>query len=109
MKGFAFIDPFFSIETTTMPMASKKPYHPCIRAPILAYGLRDDKWESRREVDAMMANDDHARVERRHKTPHDVNGSNIGHFGFFMPTSRVLWQAVDEWIHAVSEAEYSGR
>ena len=72
-------------------------------SPVLAYSFSDDKWGSRRSVDAMMARYVQAKVERRHKTPQDVDGNKIGHLGFFLPTSLTLWREVDEWIHTVCQ------
>jgi predicted alpha/beta hydrolase len=45
-----------------------------------------------------MARYSAAKVERRHRTPDDVGGSKIGHLGFFMPSSKPLWQEVDSWL-----------
>jgi len=67
-------------------------------APILAYSFSDDAWASRYSVDKMMAHYNQAMVERRHRTPQDIDGNKIGHIGFFRPTASELWQEVDEWI-----------
>ena len=74
---------------------------PRFTAPILAYSFEDDVWGSRRSVDNMMARYTATTVERRHRTPEDVGGNKIGHLGFFLPSSKPLWQEVDAWLEQI--------
>jgi predicted alpha/beta hydrolase len=64
--------------------------------PVLAYSIDDDDWGTRRAVDAMMGA--YPNVERRHIIPAEKGLNAIGHFGFFKPKSKVLWQETASWL-----------
>lgn len=64
-------------------------------APVLAYSFADDNWGTRESVDDMMSIYPH--LERRHIVPSEFNLSAIGHFGYFRPTARILWEDTLEW------------
>ncbi len=65
-------------------------------APVLAYSIADDKWGSRKSVDAMMHG--YPSVERRHIEPSAAGVGPLGHFGFFRPTSAGLWEEIVAWL-----------
>ncbi|VAW02432.1 Hydrolases of the alpha/beta superfamily [hydrothermal vent metagenome] len=65
-------------------------------APVLAYSLADDTWGTREAVNAMMSA--YPNVERRHVEPSDIGVESIGHFGFFRPESKPLWDDVVTWL-----------
>jgi len=67
-------------------------------APVLAYSFEDDTWGTARAVDAMMQA--YPRVERCHVRPAEHGLDHIGHFGFFRPSSVVLWEEVFAWLDA---------
>ena len=66
-------------------------------APVLAYSIADDKWGSRKSVDAMMRG--YPAVERRHIDPSAAGVGPLGHFGFFRPGSGALWEEIVAWLH----------
>ena len=62
------------------------------RAPVLSYSFSDDRTHAPREaVDAFAAAFRGAAVERLHITPAAAGRQRIGHFGFFSPKSKQLW------------------
>jgi predicted alpha/beta hydrolase len=65
-------------------------------APVLAYSLADDTWGTREAVNAMMSA--YPNVERRHVEPSEIGVSSIGHFGFFRPEAKPLWNDVVAWL-----------
>lgn len=81
---------------------------PRFTAPILAYSFEDDVWGTRASVDDMMARYTATQVERRHRSPDDVGGNKIGHVGFFLPTSKRLWEEVDSWLQDIAIGSSSG-
>ena len=70
-------------------------------APILAYSFADDSWGTRRAVDAMMAA--YPNVERRHVEPVLQGLPKIGHFGFFRPAARNLWDESLSWLDSLDQ------
>lgn len=70
-----------------------------VTTPILALGLTDDVWGTRRAVDALMRHYRNAPVERRWLSPSDAGGHAIGHLGFFRSRfSRTLWPEFIAWL-----------
>ncbi|MEM7132827.1 MAG: alpha/beta fold hydrolase [Chloroflexota bacterium] len=69
-------------------------------APLLAYSFSDDDWGTKRSVDFMMNAYVNASLERRHVVPAEVGLKRIGHFGFFRPEAKSLWQDVLEWVES---------
>ena len=67
-------------------------------APVLAYSIDDDKWGTRRAVDAMMQA--YPNLERRHIIPEEHGIEQLGHFGFFRPGASALWQDGIDWLQA---------
>lgn len=65
-------------------------------APVLAYSIDDDKWGTTQAVDAMMSA--YPNVERRHIDPTAHGLRSLGHFGYFRPDSRPLWNEGIAWL-----------
>jgi predicted alpha/beta hydrolase len=84
--------PLYLLGDKSLPLERYKDF----TAPILAYSFADDTWGTRRAVDAMMQA--YPNVERRHITPADKDLNSIGHFGFFRPKAKVLWQETLAWL-----------
>jgi predicted alpha/beta hydrolase len=70
-------------------------------APVLAYGFDDDPYAPPAAVDALHALYVGARVERRQL---GRSAGRFGHFGFFRPRHRALWDDVATFLgaHAVA-------
>ena len=71
-------------------------YKQC-KAPVLAYSCEDDKWGTRKSVDAMMC--PYPKIERRHLIPSEFGLSAIGHFGYFRPEAKQIWIDVINWLN----------
>jgi predicted alpha/beta hydrolase len=70
-----------------------------VTTPILALGLTDDVWGTRRAVDALMRHYRNAPVETRWLSPADAGGHAIGHLGFFRSRfSQTLWPEFIAWL-----------
>lgn len=87
-------DPEYLLGDDTLPLDRYRDFV----APVLAYSFDDDKWGTKRAVDAMMSAYPH--VERRHVAPSDVGLNSIGHFGYFRQDSERLWREGIDWLHA---------
>ncbi|MCB9003394.1 MAG: alpha/beta fold hydrolase [Ardenticatenaceae bacterium] len=70
-------------------------------APVLAYSFDDDNWGTRQAVDAMMQA--YPNVEHRHIIRAEKGINAIGHFGFFRPKSKILWQETLSWLQQQSQ------
>ena len=71
------------------------------QAPVLAYSFDDDNWGTKRSVDAMMKA--YPNLTRRHVTPDNEGLKTIGHFGFFRPKSKVLWNEMVKWLETTTQ------
>lgn len=70
-----------------------------VRLPILAIGLTDDRWATRRGVADFIARHPNARVEERWIAPQEAGGAAIGHLGFFRPRfAATLWPPLIDWL-----------
>ncbi|BCH24653.1 alpha/beta hydrolase [Mesorhizobium sp. L-8-3] len=70
-----------------------------VRTPILAIGLTDDPWGTRRAVRALMRHYENAHVEERWLSPSDGGGQKIGHLGFFRSRfAETLWPQFAAWL-----------
>ncbi len=70
-----------------------------VTTPILAIGLTDDVWGTKRAVDALMRHYTNAPVERRWLSPVDGGGHSIGHLGFFRSRfAGTLWPEFIGWL-----------
>ena len=89
-------DPQYVLGDRSLPLARFADFN----APVLAYSIDDDKWGTSRSVDAMMSA--YPNVERRHLIPAEQGLESLGHFGYFRPGARALWDEVVEWLHSQS-------
>ncbi len=70
-----------------------------VQTPILAIGLTDDPWGTKRAVRALMQHYENAPVEERWLSPQDGGGQKIGHLGFFRSRfSETLWPQFTGWL-----------
>jgi len=88
-------DPLYLLGDDTLPLDRYAEFS----APILAYSIDDDKWGTRRSVDAMMSA--YPNVERRHVEAAQYGLQFLGHFGYFRQTSRHLWADGIAWMNAL--------
>ncbi len=64
-----------------------------LRCPVLAYSFTDDEFYApKAAVRAFLAQMPNAKVRHRHLGPAEFGLARIGHFGFFSPRSKVLWE-----------------
>ncbi len=87
-------DPEYILGDTSLPLERYQQF----TAPVLAYSIDDDKWGTRRSVDAMMKA--YPNLERRHIVPAEHGIEQLGHFGFFRQDSAPLWQEGIDWLLA---------
>ena len=66
------------------------------QAPVLAYSFDDDNWGTRQAVNAMMQA--YPNLTRRHVFLTEVGVKSIGHFGYFRPKMKTLWQETMAWL-----------
>jgi len=88
--------PGYLLDDTSLPVERYRHF----QAPVLAYSFADDAWGTRKSVDAMMKAYPH--VSRRHVIPAEEGLQSIGHFGYFRPKSRLLWQEALQWLEEVT-------
>jgi predicted alpha/beta hydrolase len=69
-----------------------------VQTPILAYSFADDNWGSQPSVDWMMSQYRSAQVTRRHLMPRNLGLDKVGHFGFFKPKAKTLWNEALSWL-----------
>lgn len=70
-----------------------------VDTPALALGFTDDRWTTRRALDAVIAKFASARVERHFLSPASVGLGRIGHMGFFRAEAETaLWRPVLDWL-----------
>jgi hypothetical protein len=65
-------------------------------APVLAYSIDDDEWVSESSVDDLAAS--YPNSTRRHVHPEQAGLTRVGHFGYFRPRSRALWNDPFTWL-----------
>ena len=87
--------PDYLLGDTTLPLERFADF----KAPVLAYSIDDDKWGTRRAVDAMMSA--YPNVERRYIDPERYGLKSIGHLGYFRPGARDAWQEGFAWLKEV--------
>lgn len=70
-----------------------------VRTPILALGISDDIWGTKRAVASLMRHYANAPVETRWISPQDAGGRPIGHLGFFRSRNAdTLWPQLIGWL-----------
>jgi predicted alpha/beta hydrolase len=94
--------PLYVLGDDTLPLERYTGF----RAPVLAYSIEDDKWGTRRAVDAMMSA--YPNVERRHLEPGDYGPGSLGHFGYFRPGAKRLWSDGHAWLNALAPGGADG-
>ena len=88
-------DPRYLLGDATLPLERYKDF----AAPVLAYSIDDDKWGTKRAVDAMMSA--YPNLERRHIEPKTAGLSSLGHVGYFRKESERLWQDGFSWLDSL--------
>lgn len=69
-----------------------------VRTPILALGMEDDVWGTRRAVAALMRHYANAPIEQRWISPEEA-GQPIGHLGYFRSRfATTLWPDLIGWL-----------
>jgi predicted alpha/beta hydrolase len=72
-----------------------------VTTPILALGMTDDIWGTKRAVASLMRHYENASVEERWLSPEDAGGQKIGHLGFFRSRfAASLWPQFISWLLA---------
>ena len=70
-----------------------------LRCPVRAYSFDDDTFYApRAAVEAFTAMLGATAVEHRHVVPDEHGLRRIGHFGFFSPRARALWDDLGEFL-----------
>ena len=84
-------------------------YHPdaaarfaAFDAPVLLYSFSDDEFAPPGAVEAMAGALSGAALDHRKLTP-ELLGAPVGHFGFFRPKHRELWEEAGAWLRAALE------
>jgi len=65
-------------------------------APVLAYSIADDEFATAPSVDDLAAA--YPNSTRRHVHPAQAGLDAVGHFGYFRPRSRALWDDPITWL-----------
>ena len=84
--------PGYLLDDATLPLANFQQFP----APVLAYSFEDDDWGTRQFGDATMGA--YPNLSRRHIVPEAVGLQSIGHFGYFRPKAKALWQETVQWL-----------
>lgn len=92
-------NPHYLLGDPTLPLERYAQF----QAPVLAYSFADDTWGTQRSVAALMQAYPH--VTLQHITPAQVGLESIGHFGFFRPSARPLWEQTLAWFQHTLEAK----
>ena len=79
---------------TSLPLDRFKQF----TAPVLAYSIDDDNWGTEKSVKAMMSA--YPTVSFEHLVPGDHGLSSLGHFGYFRPKSKPIWQQTLNWLRS---------
>ncbi len=85
-------DPEYLLGDSTLPLERYAQF----AAPVLAYSFGDDNWGTARSVDAMMQA--YPNLQRRHIEAAQAGLASIGHFGYFKPDARMLWNEAIQWL-----------
>ncbi len=72
--------------------------------PLLSFGFSDDDMAPEASIDGLLSEFgkniyDLGHIEKRIINPQDIGLKAIGHFGFFKPSAKPLWQDLATWIH----------
>jgi predicted alpha/beta hydrolase len=69
-----------------------------IKLPLLVYSFTDDGTAPIKTVDALTSKFENCKITRKHIQPKEIQVKKIGHFGFFRPECKVLWDDTIDWI-----------
>ena len=69
-----------------------------IKVPLLSYGFSDDNTAPKANVEWMNAKYTNCQLTYKHIKPSDIGLKSIGHFGFFRPKCKVLWDDLLEEV-----------
>lgn len=69
-----------------------------IKVPLLSYGFSDDGTAPKANVEWMNAKYANCSLTYKHIKPSDINVKSIGHFGFFRPKCKILWDDLIEEV-----------
>ena len=101
VKGYLF-NPQFGFDLNTW-------HH--YNQPLLSFGFTDDDMAPEAAIDGLLqafgtagnsrdaSSRDNGHIEKRIIDPKSMGLSSIGHFGFFKPKAKTLWQETATWIH----------
>ncbi len=84
--------PNYLLDDKTLPLDRYQQF----KAPVLAYSFDDDDWGTEQAVNAMMRA--YPNLSRQHIVPAQLGLKKIGHFGYFRPKTKVLWQETVTWL-----------
>lgn len=70
--------------------------------PLLSLGFTDDDLAPEAAIDGLLdefgKNHDQPHIDKRIIDPNNINLQSIGHFGFFKPKAKSLWQDLIKWL-----------
>lgn len=72
--------------------------YPRLRMPMRIYSFADDVYAPLPAVRALTREYQNTQKEHLHLGETDLRGRSIGHFGFFKPACRDLWDKAAEWL-----------
>jgi predicted alpha/beta hydrolase len=78
--------------------------HERFTAPLLSFAIADDPYAPAAAVAALHAHYGSPVRAFRSVRPEDLGLARIGHFGFFRPTARALWDESVTWLRAAGRA-----
>lgn len=79
-----------------LPNAKEK--FEALKVPLLAYSFTDDRTAPKQCVEWLNSKYSNCQIHHRHVRPSDIGVKSIGHFGFFRPKCKALWEEVFEEI-----------
>lgn len=85
-------DPNYLLGDDSLPLERYQDFG----APVLAYSVGDDAWGTEKSVRAMMSA--YPNVEFEHIVPSERGLPSMGHFGYFRPKFRPLWEQTLAWL-----------
>ena len=78
-------------------------------APILSFGFEDDPYAPPAAVEALHALYGSRAQRHRQVRASEVGVRQLGHFGFFRPTARALWDEAIDWLRAAGPRTATSR
>lgn len=87
-------DPKYILGDDSLPLER----YATFMAPVMAYSIDDDGWGTAKSVRSMMSA--YPNVEYEHLVPSAIGVSSLGHFGYFRPKSKALWEETLRWLRS---------